>query len=332
MASQVAPAGSFCAIHPETSADAACERCGNFMCRVCSQEGTSAKCPTCRALDGNAFPFSRSNFNISDIFSYAYQAFQREAAMLVLVGLIVIAGQFAANIISSILQQVMSAIGRGVGGNTGGVIGLGLGSLLSLPVTFAATGVLTMGSIRVYLDVLLGKRADIARMFSQLDKLVQYIIQTLVYSFAIGAVLMIAEGAVIVVSLVVGGASFSGGPDRIFDSMNPFGIGLLILGSTVVFLGLLFLASWVFLAPMELVYSNCSGIEALQRGWKLSEGHRLVVIGYLLVAGLVTTISMMLCCLPILAGIPFGQLLLASLFLSLRKGSELPQVGQESTT
>jgi hypothetical protein len=332
MVSQVAPAGSSCAIHPETPADATCERCGNFMCRACSQQGTSAKCPTCRALDGNSFPFSRTNFNLSDIFSYAYQTFQREAAMLILVGLIVLAGQFAANIISSILQQIMSAIGRGVGGDTGGALGLGLGSLLSLPLTFAATGVLTMGSIRVYLDVLLGKRADIARMFSQLDKLVQYIIQTLVYSFAIGGALLIAEGTVIVVSLVIGGASFSGGPDRVMDSMNPVGIAFLILGSTVVLLALLLAASWVFLAPMELVYSNCSGIEALQRGWKLCENNRLLVIGYLLVAGLVTTLSMMLCCLPVLAGIPFGQLLLVSLFLALRKGSELPQVAQESAT
>ncbi len=292
------------------------------MCASCCDSGRRARCPSCVQLGGDGFPFSRNDFDLSRLFTFVWQAFQRELPMLILTGLVVIGGQIVGSVLSQIVQAIAGGIGSGIGGEKTGVATTLLASVIVLPFSTVLQGLLTMGSFRMYLDVLLGKKADFARVFSQVGKLGQYVVQLL----AIGVLVIpavLAMGVVFGISLVVGGVGLTHA-DKMFDRMNGFGIAVLVLGAIVLYVAIIFFTLSVIFAQMELVYGGCSGVEALQRTWSLASGNRLTILGYLMVSGLIAIVSIAACCVGFLAGFPLSQMLLVGLYLSLRKGSGLP--------
>ena len=102
------------------------------------------------------------------------------------------------------------------------------------------------------------------------------------------------------------------------------GIAVFALGMLVAFPVLAYVSIPLSFASMELVYSDCTAVEALQRSWVLADGFRVRIFGYGLVGGLVVMAGLTVCCIGLLAAFPLQQLLLVGLFLSLRTGSSLP--------
>ena len=84
------------------------------------------------------------------------------------------------------------------------------------------------------------------------------------------------------------------------------------------------LSLWLFSIP-ELLISDCTAAEAMQRAFSLgSRWRNLRVLGYAALAGVLGFAGVLACGVGVLAGLPFGTLLVLSLFLALRSSSGLP--------
>lgn len=85
-------------------------------------------------------------------------------------------------------------------------------------------------------------------------------------------------------------------------------------------------------APWELVYGDTDPLEALRRAWRLGDGFRVETFGYSFVAALamfgLTLAGFLALCVGAVVAFPIAialqHLVIGSLYLSLRSGSELP--------
>jgi MFS family permease len=326
----IAPQGSLCAIHPESPAQQICGRCGSFMCASCSNFGLEALCPTCRASnDVGDFPYARDNYTVSGLFSFAWERFQREWLMLSIAALIWVAGIGVGSMISGVFTQVISLIftaaarsdtAKGVAFAASFVVGQGVGFLINTIVQ----GALSMGLFRLCFDVLEGRKADVARMFTQVSKLGRYVLMQLIIFAAVLLPLMAFLVAVAAVAVSGSHLSFDEPRDwlRVFDNtaaMGLFGAGMLAIIPLSFWFGLP-----LSLAPAELTYSEAGPWEALTRSWALASGHRFSIFGLMLLGGLVVLVGLLACCVGMVPALGLYQLMLAGLFLALRTGSGLP--------
>jgi uncharacterized membrane protein len=111
------------------------------------------------------------------------------------------------------------------------------------------------------------------------------------------------------------------------QAVFPSAVSFVGTGVSCVFLPLLFtfgLSWWLFSIP-ELLISDCSAVEAMQRAFSLgSRWRNFRVLGYGALASALVLAGIFACGVGVLAGLPFGTLLVLSLFLALRASSGLP--------
>lgn len=328
-----APSGAKCAVHADRAASLVCGRCGNFMCAECSEGGAQTQCSTCRELTGgSAFPFKRDDFDFSRVWDLCWSSFQREWLMLCVCSIVffgmIIVGSLIANVISTLFLRIggFTAVGKEALSLKYMGISFFVGQVVGTLVNLVVQGVALVGFYRVLMDVLLGRRADVARMFSQLRKLPTFAATQLLL-FAIAWVpSMLYFAGLAAAALVASGASLadleSVHLDRLFSGAS---FGIFFLGTLVyvVVFTVTVLPLSLFSVP-EIVVSDCGAVDALKRAWRIGSGHRLPMIGYSFVAGLVMTLSAFLCLVPILAGFALGSSLLVALFLAARNGMDLP--------
>ncbi|MEW5738606.1 MAG: hypothetical protein AB1938_06745 [Myxococcota bacterium] len=325
-----APSGAKCAIHADRAASLVCGRCGNFMCAECSEGGAQTQCPKCRDLTGaSAFPFSRDRYDFGSIWNLCWSSFQREWLMLCVCSVIFFGMILVGSAISSTISSVILSV-AGFGGRDMSLkamaIGMAVSQSVSMVVNLAIQGVALVGFYRVVMDVLLGRRCDVARMFSQLRKLPTYALTQLLLVLVVWLPSVLYFAGLVVVALTAAGVSLSDlggvGADRLFRGAS-FGIffgGMLVY---IVLFSVVVLPLTLFVVP-EIVVSDCGAVEALKRAWRIGSGHRLPMIGYGFVAGLVILLSAMLCVVPVLAGFSLGTSLLIALFLAARNGADVP--------
>ncbi len=295
------------------------------MCTECSIARTSEHCPSCRALIGGQFAFSRTDFDFNRLWENAFEIWKRELWMLVVCGLIV----FGAGAIGGIIGLFFNFLGTGISMAAGeksvvGILAVIAGQLISQAISMVLQGIGLMGFIRVCIDVLEGRKADPARMFTQLNKAGQYVIQLLVISFGIALPVLIYLGIVLLVSMLVGGLTLSGGGFREFANHPGPAIAIFGLGVLAMVPVLFYVTLPLSFASLELVYSGADAIESLRRAWSLAAGFRTQIFGYGFVGALVLMAGLLACCVGVLAAFPLQQLLIVSLFLALRNGSGLP--------
>lgn len=301
------------------------------MCTSCSVNGSEQQCPTCRDLSPIGFPYD-ANADINTLWSHTTDSFQREAAMCVVAVAIFIAFAIGGGIVANIINSIISAILgikldptnpfsnlRGFGLN------FVIGQVSATVVNLAVQGVALVGLYRLLMDVLIGKKADLARMFSQLHLLPQYLVMHVILFFVITIPTLIYFGIV----GLVGARLVNLDWERLSDFRperlaNPALFGL--FGGSF----LLFAVAMVVVLPLtlfatpELIVGQCGPVEALKRAWDLGNGQRLRTFGYSFIAGVVTFVGALLCFVGILAAMPVAYMLLLSLFLALRKSSSLP--------
>lgn len=315
---QPGPAGGAqCAIHVGFPASSVCDRCGNFMCLSCSESGASTKCPACRALGAVSFPFD-ARASIGELSSHVAAAFQRDWVMLLIGALIFFAvvgvGSLVANVISTLITR---ALGLQLDPSNPlsrafiliQVISLVTSTVVNIPLQ--AVGLL--GFYRLLFDSLVGRKADVARMFTVLRLAPQsMLIQVVVLVFALAPAGLLGA----MVGFLVGGS----------DSMPGRGALLLgALGFAVVLLVLLIVAlpMMMFSTP-ELLIGGCGAVEAMRRAWKIGAGQRLRTLGYTLVMFLMFMLGVLLCCVGLVPAVIIGYQLLLALYLALRQSSGLP--------
>lgn len=320
-----APAGAQCAIHTDRSAQYTCARCGNFMCNECGLGGANAQCPRCLELAGaTSFPFSREDYDFSRVWDFSFDLWKREWLMLSVGALIFFGASMVGGMVSQIAQSAAGLAGRK---DTTGIIAAALvGNLCAQAFNVVVQGAVQLGYFRMVIDVLHGRKADVGRMFTQLNKLPRYLLQVLIIAGIVVVPAVLYLGALFGIGAAVSGVSLSGGPERIFrhmfDSPAPIFVftgGMLLLLPVIIYVSL-----GLQLAAMELVYGDCGPWEAIKRSWSLANGHRFPIFGYGFVGALVVLVGLFACCVGVLPAFGLQQLLILSLFLALRSGSGLP--------
>ncbi len=334
MMPQYAPTGALCAVHPDRVADSVCARCGNFSCVECSENRAQQLCPSCRQTIGS-FPYSRDNFDFSRVWNFSFEAWRRELVMLGVCAFICLVLGSTGTLVSNVFTQPAMA-GLSKQGGTPDFIGaavlLFIGVVVSTAANLVVQGIGIMGLIRVALDTLHGRKPDLNRMFSQMKKLGRYVLVQVIIVFGLGGSALLAAGVLFGAAVLVGGGSVTSlsGLERAFDGPAPFlvvGLGSLLLLVVFVYLSLP-----LTFAPWELIYSDCSAMEALRRAWTLGDGFRAETFGYSFVVGLaslvLTLAGILALCIGLIVAVPIAMalqyLVLGGLFLSLRNGSSLP--------
>lgn len=301
------------------------------MCASCAANGSETQCPTCRQLNPVGFPYD-ATADLSTLWGHVTDSFQREMAMC-LVGVLiflafVIGGGLVANVINSIITSIIGLEldpanpMRNLGGFATKLL---LSQIVGTLVNVAVQGVALVGLYRLLIDVLVGKKADLARMFSQLHLLPQYLGMQLILLVCVSVPSLLYFGGV----AVIGARLIGVDPNHLSDFRaerlaNPAFFGL--IGGSM----LLFMVAMVVILPLslfglpELIVGQCGPVEALKRAWDLGEGQRLRVFGYSFVAGLVTMAGALACGVGLFFAMPVAYMLLLALFLAVRRSSSLP--------
>jgi hypothetical protein len=314
---------AYCAQHRQSPALINCRRCGNFMCAVCSEDGREKTCPACRALnsDVGTFPYDRERGTFSDVFSYVYQALQRDWVMLAVGVLLLLAVLFGVTLVGQVvlagaLAAVMALV-PGVRDPGDDISFAGMGAAFASIIGFyfifyVVQGVLQMGLARMTLDVLYGRKADVARLFSQWRKAGRFLIYMLLMLAIIAVPLALVFGGQLAVFLA--GDQQARDPSRLIVSIVAEVIGLIAF---------IWLVIPLYLVPIELALSDVSAVQAIKNCFAAAKGRRLGIIGYTLLGGLSVLIGFVLCCLPVFPAVAFAQMLLGAALLKYRTGADV---------
>ena len=307
-----------CALHPEEWASGTCERCGNFMCGLCSESGTQPRCPTCRERAGSsAFPLRRDTWTFGALWEYAWAAFQKDWLNLSLAALIVAGCSGAAQFFGTLLTMV--------GQFADSIPILIVTYIVSFAVQYFVQGLVSLGMLRLCFDVLDGKGVDLARIFSQIHKAGRYLLAMVIIVAVFVVPLFLMLGIATAIGAVAAGISLSelGAGEEVF---REGGLVMLtvVLGTLLVLLApLIYFTLPLVLLQAELAFGNESAPGALRNCYVLARGHRVGIFGVSFVEGLVVIVGLLACCIGVLPAAALTQLLTAGLYLSLRQGSEL---------
>ncbi|NBD09855.1 hypothetical protein [Corallococcus silvisoli] len=303
--------GASCALHPEQGASGTCARCGNFMCDVCSQGGTSPRCPACRERFSAAFPLTRETWSIGGLFAVCWPLFKREWGMLSLGALISIGVSGGAQL----MVQVGTGIGSAVGSES---VAMVLGGV-AFVAQWAVQGLVQLGLMRMCFDVLNGRRADLERLFSQMHKVLPYTLTMLLVT-----ILVLVPMTLLVVLAGMGFLALSGVTTttpmaEVWRSVSPL-LGLLALAVMALLVPLIYVALPLYFLQPELAYEEAppSPWKVLRRCWDYVRGERLPILGMILIINILLLAGFCLCCVGLVPAMALTQLLIAGMFLALR--------------
>ncbi len=301
------------------------------MCAACSASGTEKQCPTCRSLNPIGFPYD-ANADLSTLWGYVTTVYQRDLAMCVVGTLILLAFLIGGGLVTNVLTSIITAIigikldpVNPLTNLTGFGINAVIQQIVGTVVNIAVQGIAVVGLFRLYIDVLVGKKADLARMFSQLHLLAQYIAMQIIIFFFISlpTIVFICIVGFVGMRLIYLDinrlASF-----RMESLLRPEVLGLFFGSSVVLLIAMGVLLPVTLFSTPELIVGQCGPVEALKRAWDLGEGQRLRVFGYAFVAGVLYLAGAVCCGVGIVFTLPLAMMLLLALFLALRQSSQLP--------
>ncbi len=312
--------GASCAAHASAPAVRVCDRCGAFMCAACVGEGDGSHCPAClERLGADAFPLSRDAWTLGALMDHVWEAWKREwlmlsVAVLVLLG-VVYAVAFAGQLIQMAVVGGGSALAQGDDTAAAGLLGLtvGLNLFFSL-VQSLVSGLLMLGFNRMAYDVLMGRAAELGRLFSQFRKFPTLLLQQLI----LWGLILVPIGLLAGILFAAGAFAGSGADE------DAVAIGVLV-AVLVLAVPLVWYVLGFFFAGYELAYDDEVGAwESIVRGWRLVSGARLATFGVMILAGLLGFLGILACCIGIIPSLSLAYVLLAGLFLTLRRGSGLP--------
>jgi hypothetical protein len=303
------------------------------MCSTCNENGVQTLCPACRQLQpGEGFPLG-ADAGIGEVWDYTFNIFKNEWVMLGVIIILFMVVSALGGVLTNIVSQIVNAImglkvdpQRPFDNLSDFAISGAISQLLGMVVQIPVQGVALLGTYRVLMDVLHGKKADIGRMFSQLHLVPKYIVfqliilatvtvPTLIYFALLGFAAWKVSG----VTGELGSRTF----EQLMRSPAPLVFGVGSLGFVAI--AIIVMPLTVFGVP-ELLVGDCEPTEALKRAWAMGSGNRLRIFGYALVAGLVTFVGFLVCCVGFIPATALGYMILLSLFLVVRKGSGLPPI------
>lgn len=271
------------------------------MCDICSEGGTLQSCAACRALTGTGdFPFTRDNYSFDGVFSFVWEHFKREWLMLsvaMLAFVVLLAGV-------SFVSQIFQAAGGAIDPVVQFVVLVPM-QLVQSVVQF----ILTAGLAVMFWHVFRGESADVSHLFGQFSRFGSFLVAVLIqYAIILGIVVVLAIP--VGIGMAVGGEK---------GAVIAGGIALVLL-----IVPMFWVALPLTLIPLEIgLGGETNAVQAVKNAFRLADGHRLSLLGYTFVAGLLAIVGVLACCIGVLPASALGQMLIVGLYLALRNGSGL---------
>ena len=265
------------------------------------------------------FALSRHDFGLSDLLSRASEAWSRDLGPWVLAMLLYFVIGVGIPALLSFFVGLAGAFEGDDGGALSGWIGIAINGVTQI-VQLVLSAIFTLGFWAMACHGLHEERTRVGVLFSQLSKVWKYIAQLLVVG--IGFVLLVAPILVVIVLAFVGPVDRSTPMSEIIDAAGrPFLITFGVLAPLYVYV----LTGLAFIQP-ELAFNDDAGpIDAIVHSWRIARGKRwwIILVGF--IAAMIAGGSLMLCGIGILFGAPFANLLFAALYLTLRRGADVPR-------
>jgi hypothetical protein len=290
------PLTAQCQLHTGQPFTAVCQRCGTYMCAVCSEGGRQALCMACRERSGvGSFPFRRDAYTLSALFEYAWNAYKQHWLTLVGAVVIMFVTMFAISGIGSLIAFLF----------TDHPVLMGIvQAIFAIPQLFFQ-GLFTIGILHVAIKVARGEPTEIADVFSPWRKLGSWLLQFLILFGVFFPLIAVVVGISVLLQQTTG---------------SP---GLATFGVMAVAMPFMFYVMMGFaFGNLEIVAQPGVGaLAGLRNSWAISRGKRLelVLIG---LAAIALYIGGILACLVgALFTMTYAAVLFASYYLTLRNGA-----------
>ena len=290
-----APEGALCALHPSTTAEAICARCGNYMCAYCSGRNSAAECVACRERAGSGdFPFSRETWSVFALLDYAWQVFRHYFMRLTLMSAAILVGSQ----VVALALGAMSRIPPGRARATDFVLPA-LVALSQIGIQVGGQLVLSSWSLRA-ID---GKPLEFDDALRALRRLPQALLVMLVF------------GAPLVIVLALGFVSM-------FLFAARLGVAAYVVGGLLVALAAVagvYASVGVMFTTFALVREeSLDAWGALRQSWDMAEGQRFRLLGAMTLIGLIAGAGVALCVVGVFATMAYASLALGCVYNALR--------------
>jgi hypothetical protein len=287
-----------CQLHVGQPFTAVCQRCGTYMCAVCSEGGRHVQCAACRERAGiGAFPFRRDAYTLGALFEFAWKAYKPH--WLLMAGAVVITGVAVFGI--SMLGGLFSLLFTNQP-----VLSAAVQFLMIIPQALVQ-GVLTLGLFNMSIKIARGQAPELGDLFAVWQRVGTWLAQSLV----LGAIML-------PLFIVFGVGAF----------MASQGVSAMVLGIAGGVFGLIALPVlfYVFLgfgfANVEIVAQPGVGaVAGLKNSWAIARGKRLelILIG-LAIFGLYM-VGAMACLIGAIFTMSYAAVLFAAYYLAVRNGT-----------
>lgn len=287
-----------CQFHAGQPFTGVCQRCGTYMCAVCSENGRHTQCAACRERTGvGTFPFTRNSYTFSALFDWGWNAYKKHWLTFALALFIAGIGIFGFSILGTVLSipfaddmPAMMAIRFG----------------LMVP-QMLVQGVATIGLMRMSIKAVRGEPVQLSDVFSGYDRLGAWFVQAVTPAVFFVPLVGVVGGLVYLASLASTGAAIGAG---------------VILGVPAVaamfYIGL----GLAFANPEIAAQREVGAIAGLTNSWKMSKGHRGNVFLVALVVVALYGAGLMACFVGALFTLGIALCLFASLYVALRNGTD----------
>jgi hypothetical protein len=287
------PLTAQCQVHVGQPFTAVCQRCGTYMCSVCSEGGRHALCAACRDRAGvGVFPFRRDAYTLGALFDFAWKAYKRSWG--------VITGGTAIFMIIVIgISVPFSIAGTLLGTTTSSGILL---QLVSFVVQSLVQGLLSLGLFQMSLKAARGETPELADLFAGSRRFGTWVAQALIL------------GAVITpIIALLGGAAWMLGTENWTISA---GIGVLLLPVWIyVFMGFAFGALEIMAQP------SVTAVGALRNSWAIASGKRLEMLLLVIAAFILYVAGFVACLVGVLFTMSYASVVFAAYYLAVRNGA-----------
>jgi len=267
------------------------------MCRLCTEEGRFENCGACRARTGmGRFSQRRDNWTFEGVMRHAYAAYRQNFVSLTLAMVILFAVVIAMNAVGA---GVQAALGEGDFGPV---------SMALFIVQTVIQGVLTLGLLSMSLSAARGEGASLNQLASGIRLVGGWLVQMLL--------------AYLPVALVAG----LGAAIMALFQFNLTNMTMLAMVGALALLAvpaLVYFFLGVAFANTELVAEpKLGGVAALRNSLRIARGQRTMIFGCVMIISVVCMVGVMACLIGVLFAASYSAVLLATLYLALRNGTE----------
>lgn len=287
------PLTAQCQVHAGQPFTAVCQRCGTYMCAVCSEGGRHTLCAPCRERAGlGEFPFRRDAYTLGALFEFGWKAYKRSWGVLTGATAIFMVIVIAISVPFTVAQML-------IGDMTGAGIAL---QLVSFVVQSLVQGLLSLGLFLMSLKAARGVKPELGDLFQGTRRFGTWVAQALI----IGALTTPVLG-------MFGGAVWMLGSDGWMVSV---GLGLLLVPVFIyVFLGFAFGAMEIIAQP------SVSAVGALRNSWAIVSGKRLELLLLGIAAFVLYMAGIIACFVGILFTMSYASVVFAAYYLAVRNGA-----------